>query len=89
MALGDVVFVIKLGARFMSQRQIGIADMQCWVFRKAQEKWNLSPIECANVFARNNLLAYIADCYDVLHVSSYQCALEDIEELLSKRGYVK
>lgn len=27
----------------MSERQLDIADMQCWVFRMAQTKWNMSP----------------------------------------------
>lgn len=27
-----------------------IADMQCWVFRMAQVKWNISPKECAAIF---------------------------------------
>ena len=40
----------------MSQTQIGIADMQCWVFRKAQKKWNLTPAECADVFRKYDLL---------------------------------
>lgn len=31
----------------MSERQLDIADMQCWVFRMAQTKWNMSPGDCA------------------------------------------
>ena len=27
----------------MSEHQIDIADMQCWVFRMAQSKWKKSP----------------------------------------------
>lgn len=26
----------------MNERDIDIADMQCWVFRMAQTKWNIS-----------------------------------------------
>ena len=26
----------------MSEHDIDIADMQCWVFRMAQSKWNMS-----------------------------------------------
>lgn len=70
----------------MSQRQIGIADMQCWIFRNAQRKWKLSPIECADIFKKYGLLDFIAECYDLLHVSSYQCALDDVEEILHKKG---
>ena len=70
----------------MSQTQIGIADMQCWVFRKAQKKWNLTPAECADVFRKYDLLGFISECYDLLHVSSYQRALEDVEEILQSKG---
>ena len=66
----------------MSQEQIAIADMQCWVFRHAQKKWRLSPSACADLFKKYDLLGYIAECYDLLHVSSYQCALDDIEDIL-------
>ncbi len=70
----------------MNQEQIGIADMQCWVFRHAQKKWNLTPAACAEVFRKYDLLGYIAECYDLLHVSSYQCALDDIEDILRRKG---
>ena len=70
----------------MSQEQIAIADMQCWVFRHAQKKWNLTSVACAEVFRKYDLLGYIAECYDLLHVSSYQCALDDIEDILRRKG---
>ena len=70
----------------MSQEQIAIADMQCWVFRKAQKKWNISPVQCAKIFKKYDLLGYISECYDLLHVSSYQCALEDVEDILREKG---
>ena len=70
----------------MSQQQIAIADMQCWIFRHAQKKWNLTPTECAALFRQYDILGYISDCYDLLHVSSYQCALEDVEDLLRSKG---
>ena len=70
----------------MNQKQIGIADMQCWVFRKAQKIWNISPSECADVFKKYDLLGFISECYDLLHVSSYQRALEDVEEILHSKG---
>ena len=70
----------------MSKRQIAIADMQCWVFRHAQRRWNLSQSACTELFRKYDLLGYISECYDLLHVSSYQCALEDIEDLLRSKG---
>ena len=70
----------------MTKTQIGITDMQCWVFRKAQKKWNLSPSECAYLFKKYDLLGFISECYDLLHVSGYQRALEDVEEILHSKG---
>ncbi len=70
----------------MSQKQVGIADMQCWVFRKAQKKWKKTPAECADLFKKYDLFGFISDCYDLLHVSSYQCALEEVEGILHNRG---
>lgn len=70
----------------MTQDQIDIADMQCWIFRMAQTKWQLSPAECTEIFKEHDILGFIARCYDSLHLSSYQCALEDVEEMLHNRG---
>ena len=72
----------------MSQHEIDVADMQCWIFRMAQTKWNMSPKECAAVFQEYDILGYIDRCYDILHLSSYACALNDIEEMLRNRGVV-
>ena len=70
----------------MGQDNIAIADMQCWVFRMAQMNWNITPPECAEIFRQYDLLGYISECYDVLHLSSYQHALVDIEEILEGNG---
>lgn len=70
----------------MNPDKIGIADMQCWVFRHAQKKWNLSPADCAEIFRKYDLLGYIADCYGILHVSSYDRVLKDVEEILLRNG---
>ena len=70
----------------LCQKQIEIADMQCWVFCKAQKKWNISPYKCAQLFKKHDLLGYISECYDLLHVSSYECALEDVERILRRKG---
>ena len=34
----------------MNNDKIAIEDMQCWVFRHAQRKWNISGAECAKIF---------------------------------------
>ena len=70
----------------MSQQQRDIADMQCWVFRMAQVKWNMSASDCAEVFRKYNLLSFLSSCYDILHMSSYECALDDVERLLANKG---
>lgn len=70
----------------MSREQIGIADMQCRVFRMAQKKWNLSSAECSDVFKEYRILSFISDCYENLRLNSYKCALDDVEELLRNSG---
>ena len=72
----------------MSPEQIDIADMQCWIFRMAQVKWKLPPAECVQIFRENDIFGFIERCYDSLHLSSYACALDDVEELLRNRGVV-
>lgn len=70
----------------MNEHQVDIADMQCWVFRMAQKKWDLAPSDCVKLFRQYNVFGFIADCYDILHLSSYECALTDVENLLKNRG---
>lgn len=36
----------------MSERDIDISDMQCWVFRMAQKRWKKSLVECAAIFEK-------------------------------------
>lgn len=70
----------------MSQRQVDIADMQCWIFRMAQLKWKLSPEDCTKLFKKYDILGFISECYDILHLNSYACVLHDVETLLKNRG---
>lgn len=70
----------------VSKKQFDIADMQCWIFRTAQSKWKISPKECAELFKKYDILGFISECYELLHVSSYNCALEDVEEILKANG---
>ena len=70
----------------MSPKQIDITHMQCSLFRMAQTKWNKTPKEVSALFQKYNILGFISDCYDSLHLSSYQLALEDIETLLHNKG---
>ena len=70
----------------MTQAQIDIADMQCWLLRLAQKKWGVDPGWCARTFARQGVFDFIAEAYGVLHLSSYESALEDVERYLAARG---
>lgn len=72
----------------MSERQTDIADMQCWVFRLAQRKWKKSAKECMELFRKYDVFGFISDCYDILHLNSYECVLNDVETLLKNRGAV-
>ena len=63
-----------------------IQDMQCWLFRKAQSKWNITPQKCAESFRKYDIFGYVSECYELLHVSSYESALHDIEEILKSNG---
>ncbi len=74
----------------MDDRQIrleqDIRDMQCWVLRQAQKKWGLETATVVTLFREHDVLGFIRDCYDMLHLSSYSCALADVEEYLRNRG---
>lgn len=72
----------------LSQEQINISHMQCWLFRLAQSQWNKTPEETADLFQRYDVLSYIAELYDMLHLSSYSHALTDIEAMLRQKGVV-
>ncbi len=52
----------------------------------AQDKWKKTPEECAKLFQDNDIFGFISSCYEILHLSSYECALDDVEEMLKNRG---
>lgn len=70
----------------MSQEQINISHMQCWLFRMAQTKWNKTPEETTALFKQNDVFAFIEELYDTLHLSSYAHALTDVEQMLEQKG---
>ena len=43
-------------------------------------------MEIARIFQQHGVFDFITKCYDILHLSSYQCALSDVEEMLRNRG---
>ena len=70
----------------MTEREIDIADMQCWVFRIAQTRWHISPIECAELFKKYDILGYISECYDLLCTYSYYHVVDDAELILASHN---
>ncbi|WP_407408039.1 DUF3791 domain-containing protein [Enterocloster sp.] len=52
----------------------------------AQSKWNMSSSDCAELFKTYDILGFISECYDILHLNSYSCVLHDLETLLKNRG---
>ena len=44
----------------MSEHDIDIADMQCWIFRMAQTRWKKSPEACSKIFQDNDVFGFIA-----------------------------
>ena len=52
----------------------------------AQVKWKMSASDCAKLFKKYGILSFIDECYGILHLSSYSCALDDVERLLANKG---
>lgn len=72
----------------MEYSMVDITDMQCWIFRMAQKKWNIPPGECAKIFRKYDIFGFIEECYDTLHLNSYQTVLDDVELILAESGVV-
>lgn len=70
----------------MEYDESDIIDMQCWVYRMAEKKWDVTPKECAELFQKYKIFDFISKCFGILHVSSYECALRDVEDILKNRG---
>ena len=66
--------------------EVLIQDMKCFCFRIAEKRWNKSPKETFELFQKYNLLKYIDDCFGILHVSSYECIVDDMEKILKNNG---
>ena len=70
----------------MTSNMRKITDMMCRIFRLAETTWHKTPEETSAIFRQYNLLEFISECYDSLHLSSDRCALDDIETLLRNKG---
>ena len=60
--------------------------MKCWLFRNATIRWKLSPAQTANLFKKYGFYQFVTDCYELLHVSGYDCALDELENVLAVNG---
>lgn len=63
-----------------------ILNMQIRIIRQFGERNNKTPEECAKIFKVNGIWEYIRNCYDMLHLSSDECVLSDIMQILHLRG---
>ena len=59
-----------------------IIFLEARVFRKFCEQVKVSPIEANKLFDRYGIWEYMEDAYDMLHLSSDECTIEDIIEIL-------
>ena len=60
--------------------------MEARVFSDFLRKFNMKPRDASRLFEDNGIWSYIEGCYDVLHMSSDECVLNDIEYILQRRG---
>ena len=56
------------------------------VFREFCEQVKLSPTEANKLFDKYGIWQYIEDTYDMLHLNSDECTIEDILEILKVNG---
>ena len=63
-----------------------VLDMQVRVFRKFQNRHHTSPKDTLHIFEEYDLLGFISECFELLHVSGDECVLDDIDRILSNRG---
>lgn len=71
----------------MSPRQSDIADMKRWLLRLAQKRWRMPAARVAQLFSEAGVYDYVTELYDLLHLSSNERALDDIETYLTAKGY--
>ena len=63
-----------------------ITFMQTRLIRLASEEWHLSMEQIIELFKKANVLGYIEDGYGNFHCEGDEAVLEDIAELLDKKG---
>lgn len=63
-----------------------ILDMQVRIFRKFQMRHHMEPKDALRIFETNDILSFISECYELLHVSGDECVLDDIDTILANQG---
>lgn len=63
-----------------------ILFMQTRLIRLASEEWNMSIENILNIFEKYNILEYIKTGYGIFHCEGDEAVLEDIAELLERKG---
>ena len=69
----------------MSEKE-EITFMQTRLIRLASEKWHLSIEQIIDLFKRADVLGYIEKGYGIFHCEGYEAVIEDITELLGRKG---
>ena len=60
--------------------------MELRLLRIFREKFHLNGCEANDLFVKHGIWDYIEECYDALHVSSDECALAEVENILKNKG---
>ena len=63
-----------------------IIFMQTRLIRPASEKWNMSIEKILSTFEEYKILDYIEAGYGIFHCEGDEAVLDDIEELLERKG---
>ena len=63
-----------------------ILNMQVRIFRKFGARHHTAPKETLAIFEEFDILGFISECYELLHVSGDECVLDDIDEILHSQG---
>ena len=67
-------------------REKEINILKCWLIRNAQLRWHKTPCEIVNLFNYYHIYKFVEEAYELLHVSSYESTLNEIEEILKVNG---
>lgn len=63
-----------------------ITFRQTKLIRLASEEWNLPVEKSILLFKEADVLGYIEKCYGIFHCEGDEAVLEDITELLQRKG---